>query len=736
MSATFPRPARRRAVCRVRRAGLSVLLGVGMMSPGWGQGTTLSGGEPVPPAAVAVQGATVDAEDAGALPTVTVTAAPAAGAPSPSAFSRRRSASATRLDLTLRETPQSISVVSRAQMDAFGLRDARAVLDTVPGVNVERVETDRTYYSVRGFEVSNFQLDGVGLPFATGDQTGDIDTAVYDRVDVLRGANGLLSSTGNPSATVNFVRKRPTADTRFAGGLTLGSWDQVRLDADWSGALTADRAVRGRFVAAAEDKASYLDRYESSKRVAAATVEVDLSASTLLTAGYALQRNRPSGVGWGALPLIYTNGEPTRYPRSANVGPAWSYWHTDDAQAFADVLHDLGGGWTVKGTVQQRKIGGRARLFYVYGDLDQPTGAGLRSYPSVYRNDEQQWLGDVHAKGPFSLAGRRHEAVVGLSVSRSKSDMASRYDDVGVPVSEDDVLAGRFPLPDFDQPESGFGRFKDWRRTAYGVARFNVHDHLKLIGGLNVTRVSSAGEQYGEPHHYRTTRAQPFAGVVADITPHASVYASVADIFNPQTKTDQQSRLLDPIQGRTVEAGIKAESPDRKLTGSLAVFRVAQDNTAESAGFEDGRTYYRGVDATSKGFEAEVAGQPMAGWRLSAGFTWLRIEGEDGESVRTYVPRRTLRVSSLADVPGVTGLAWGGVLKWQSDISRELSDGVVRQKAYALLDAVLRYQVDKSLAVTAQVHNVTHTRYLNSLLWEQAYVGAPRSVSLNLAWSL
>ena len=93
-------------------------------------------------------------------------------------------------------------------------------------------------------------------------------------------------------------------------------------------------------------------------------------------------------------------------------------------------------------------------------------------------------------------------------------------------------------------------------------------------------------------------------------------------------------------------------------------------------------------------------------------------------------------MSSLADVPGVTGLAWGGVLKWQSDISRELSDGVVRQKAYALLDAVLRYQVDKSLAVTAQVHNVTNTRYLNSLLWEQAYVGAPRSVSLNLAWSL
>lgn len=732
MNAIRARVARRSTVSRIRQTSVPFLLGIGVAWPVWAQGTPPSAGQRIEQHTAADAGG----EGEGALPTVTVTAASPAGAEAPRAFSRRRAASATRLDLTLRETPQSISVVSRAQMDAFGLRDARALLATVPGVNVERVESDRTYYSVRGFEVSNFQLDGVGLPFATGDQTGDIDTAVYERVDVLRGANGLLSSTGNPAATVNFVRKRPTADARIGGGLTVGSWDQVRLDADWSGPLVADRSVRGRLVVAAEDKASYLDRYEDSKRVAAGTIEVDVSASTLLTAGYAVQRNRPQGVMWGALPLVYTNGQPTRYPRSANVGPDWSYWHTDDAQAFAEVRHDLGGGWAVKGTAQHRQIEGRARLLYVYGEVDQATGAGLFSYPSVYHNDERQWLGDVHATGPFALGGRRHEAVAGVSVSRRTADMASRYDDVGLPVSEQDVLEGRFPQPDFDQPVSGFGEFKDWRRTAYGVLRFNVHDRVKLLGGLNVTRVSSAGVQYGEPHRYHATRAQPFAGLVLDVATQASVYASVADIFNPQTKTDQQNRLLDPIKGRTLEAGIKAETADRKLMGSLAVFRVAQDNTAESAGFADGRTFYRGVDATSKGFEAEAAGQPMAGWRLSAGFTWLRIEGEDGEAVRTHVPRRTLRVSSMAEVPGVSGLEWGGLLKWQSAISRELTGGVARQKAYALLDAVLRYQVDKSLAVTAQVHNLTNTRYISSLLWEQGYVGAPRSVSLNLAWSL
>src|SRR5690606_32781951 len=112
---------------------------------------------------------------------------------------------------------------------------------------------------VRGFEVSNFQIDGVGLPFATGDQLGDIDTALFDRVEVLRGANGLMSSTGNPSATVNFVRKRPTAGFQASGGLTLGSWQQRRVDADVAGALNASGSVRGRLVLAAENKDSYLD---------------------------------------------------------------------------------------------------------------------------------------------------------------------------------------------------------------------------------------------------------------------------------------------------------------------------------------------------------------------------------------------------------------------------------------------------------------------------------------------
>ena len=99
---------------------------------------------------------------------------------------------ATRLPLSLRETPQSVSVVTRAQIEDFQLNDVNSLLTTVPGINVQAAETNRVYFSARGFEIQTFQVDGIGVPFAFYVQTGSIDTAPYDHIEVVRGAPGLL----------------------------------------------------------------------------------------------------------------------------------------------------------------------------------------------------------------------------------------------------------------------------------------------------------------------------------------------------------------------------------------------------------------------------------------------------------------------------------------------------------------------------------------------------------------
>ncbi len=123
----------------------------------------------------------------------------------------------TGLDMSLRETPQSVTILNQARIRDFGLTSVNDLLAQVTGVNVEKVETDRTYYNSRGFDITNFQVDGVGLPLIWGIQFGDLDTVLFDRVEVVRGANSMMTGTGNPSATVNYVRKRPT-DTFKASG--------------------------------------------------------------------------------------------------------------------------------------------------------------------------------------------------------------------------------------------------------------------------------------------------------------------------------------------------------------------------------------------------------------------------------------------------------------------------------------------------------------------------------------
>jgi outer membrane receptor for ferric coprogen and ferric-rhodotorulic acid len=667
------------------------------------------------------------------LPAITISARADAATEGTDAYAARSASTATKLNLSPRETPQSISVITQAVIEDFSLANVNDLLSLTTGVNVERVEPDRSYFSVRGFEVSNFQVDGIGLPFATGDQLGDLDTVLYDRVEIVRGANGLITATGNPSATVNFVRKRPTASLQATAALTLGSWNDRRVEADVSGALNSAGSVRGRLIVAGEEKDSWLDHYSMKKTVMGGVIEADVTDSTLLTAGISRQYNLPRGTMWGALPLAYSDGTPTNYDRSASTGTDWTYWANDDTQAFGEITQQLPGDWQAKATLTRRLISSDAELLYVYGSPDPTTGEGLFSYPSKYGHTERQWVGDLHATGPFSLAGRRHELMLGFSGGQSLNHLHSSDDDVGLALTESEMLAGSFPRPAFDQGLSGEGRFRNRQASLYAATRLNLADELKLFAGASLTRTTSTGEQYGEVHDFAKTKTTPYVGVVYDLAPSYSVYASYTGIFNPQTQLDQSGHTLDPIEGRNVELGAKAEWLGGKLTASGAVFKAKQDNTAEYAGFDTdtGRSYYRGVDASSTGFELEVAGQIAKGWELAAGYTQLTLEDAAGTDVRTYVPRRTLRLNTSYRLPMLPALKLGASVKWQSDIS----NGTSRQDAYALLDLMAGYEFNKNLSLTASLRNATDEKYLTSLLWAQSYYGAPRNVLVTLRWT-
>lgn len=661
-------------------------------------------------------------------------------------YTAKTQSTATRLPLSQRETPQSVSIVSRAQIDDFQLNDINALLTTVPGINVQAQETDRVYYSARGFDIQTFQIDGVGLPFAFEVATGSIDTAIYDRIEVVRGAAGLLSSTGNPSAVVNFIRKRPATRLEASASAQGGSFDNMRLDADMSIPLTRDGHVRARGVGVYFDTDSYLNRYRLRRWTAYGIIEADIGSNTILSAGCGHQDHQSHGAMWGALPLYYTDGTRIDLPRSANTGPDWAGWNVIDRQIFGDITHDLGNGWTAKLSAQRRAISEGDKLFYVYGHPDRTTGAGVFSYPGAFKAQTRNLTLDFHVSGKFAAFDREHDVMFGVNRSAQKYDQDSSYnnDAIGMALPLPAVFDGSFPLPDFPSTFTHSLSTHTQRETAYGLVRLALAEPLKLMVGGNYTHAKSEGVSYGSPTNFSRARFLPFIGATFDLTRTVSAYASFATIYNPQTQFDINNRLLKPIAGDNLEVGFKGEWLDGRLNASIAAFQARQRNTAQSAGFDPvlGRTIYAGVDAKSQGIEFEFSGQLATGLQATGGYTVLRVRGEDHNAVRTFVPRNTARLNLIYSPPSLARVKLGASIQYQSRIYLEpgttmpVTNAPIRitQKSYALLDLLARYDLTAHLSASVNLKNATNRKYLGALNFDQGFYGAPRTILGTITW--
>ncbi|MDX1679959.1 MAG: TonB-dependent siderophore receptor [Akkermansiaceae bacterium] len=642
-------------------------------------------------------------------------------------------ATSTGLPLDILETPQSLSILQQEQIEAFGLDTVNDTLHYAPGVQVESVETDRTYYTARGFDITNFQFDGMGVPLVYGNLYGDFDSFMYERVEILRGANGLMTGTGNPSATINFVRKAPTRDFQASLGATYGSWNKGRLQGDFSGPLTEDGRIRGRFVGVLQDQDSYLDRYERSNGLGYGVIEADLGPDTLLTFGHSLEANYADGNLWGALPVAFSDGTPTHYDVSTSTSADWSYWDNETSRTFLRLEHGLNERWKLRAEASYVHLDSDSELFYMYGTPDPSTGLGLFAYPSAFTQETHQWIYDLQVNGTFDWLGREHDLVGGFNYSVSDTVAGSAFGPIGGAISvplED--WTGDFPRPDFGAPTSG----ADWLDKEYGIygaTRLKLTDSLQTVLGARIATFEGRGETYGSS---KTTEYDheviPYLGVVHEITDDLNAYASYTDIFQPQTEIDIAGNRLDAISGQSFETGLKYSLMDGRAYASAALFQIEQNNVAELAGTSGGMNYYTQSEGiTSRGFEAELAGQVTDQLRVSASYTLLDLENADGTRANTYIPKHSLKLLAIYEVPG-TELDLGAAARWQS---RTYGKNV-EQNSFAIFDLMASYPLSENLSASVNLRNVTDEKYWSSLYWAgsfgQGFYGAPRSVDFSL----
>ncbi|MFW1954865.1 TonB-dependent siderophore receptor [Acinetobacter guillouiae] len=652
----------------------------------------------------------------------------------------KKSASAAKLNIPVKETPQTVNVVTRQQLNDFALNSAREALSNTPGITVSSQETERSTYTARGFEISNILTDGVGFPSSSYNYNNtNPDTYFYDRIDVFKGADALTNAFGDPSATIDYIRKRPTQEFQANAGLSYGSWNTQRYEADVSGALNKEGSIRGRLMGYEQTGDSYLDRYSSEKNGFSGIIDADLSDSTLLTVGYSQQQNKPNANNWGALPLLGADGKQLSYERNYNPNPDWAYWDNKSQNAFAELKQKINDKWTAKLSYNYTQTDHNSNLLYYFGYPDQ-SGAGVALTAWGGKENLKSHFADLNLQGSYSLFGREHEATLGYSYLQNK-----QYDQqTSGTINDSNINNNNNKTTDWASwtPQSvTWSAFSDAANytqklnSVYAATRLHLNDDLKLLLGLNYVQAKSEGYNYNKPATYDENKVSPYAGITYNFTPEYTGYLSYTSIFRPQTGAGEDKKPLKPVDGESYEAGIKSSWLDDKLTGTLAVFRTEQSNYPLRN--SDGNILNRTVetsDLRSQGVEVGLAGQLTDHLNLAFGYSQFSLKDlKNGGEARTYNPNQTINLLTTYTIPAIPKLKIGAALQWQD--ATKLYDSTVKstitQDAYALVNLMTSYDLNKHISLQANANNVTDKKYLYSFPDGQAFYGP--SANYNVA---
>ncbi|MCC4635090.1 TonB-dependent siderophore receptor [Xanthomonas dyei] len=691
------------------------------------------------PALAAAQANTSDPVD---LDRMQILAQRSAATESTDAYTASIARSSTKLELSLRDTPQSVVVVTRQQIIDRNLQSLQDVTDTVAGFNSPTWDTERTYITARGFEVDYYRIDGIPT-----DYTGDVqqNMAIYDRVEIVRGANGLTSGAGSPAASIDLLRKHADSDA-FTGrvDLSAGRWDRYRGTVDLQSPLNTAGNVRGRVVTSYEDKQSFRDYYSKQSSLFYGIVDADFSNATSGYIGINKQRNDGRGTTWGGVPAYFRDGSRTNFARSDSFTPRWARGVADTTNAFAGLTHrfDNGAQLHVEYSHQRFEADWKSVLFGYLDYPDRDTGLGLASnfggrYPALSAQNSL----DAYATVPLTLWGREHELVAGATWMhrnvRSWSNAPLQ------PLAAESVYAwtGTMAQPQWSALTKGEDR--DVRQVAaYAAGRFQLSDTLKAILGARITDWKNTDQLVPANSYERRGRTTPYAGLIFDVDDRHSLYASYTGIFKPQNNRDRGGRSLAPLEGNSYEVGAKGEYLGGQLNAALALFRIEQDNLAinDPGQLVPGTTtqaYLAAKGTVSQGVEFQLDGQLSEQWRIAFGFAQFDANDASGVDVNPASPRREATLfTSLQTGP------WrlGGGLSWQSAI-HELMAGPqgttqrLTQGSVVLATAMARYDITQNWSAQLNVRNLFDRRYYANIVYQsQLIYGDPRDVELTLSW--
>jgi iron complex outermembrane receptor protein len=636
------------------------------------------------------------------------------------------------------ETPQSELKIDLEALEDAGALNLNQALDLSASVARQNNFGGLwNSFALRGFVgdenlPSNYLVNGFNAGRGFG---GSRDLSGIESVEVLKGPRAALFGRGEPGGTVNLVTKRPTFDTQGELKLSVGSFDTYRADIDYTTPVSDDVAIR--LVGFYEDAKSFRDTIETTKQGFSPSIAWNINDNSKLI--YELEysdQEVPFDRG-----VLAIDGELGLIPESRFLG------EPGDGPIEADVLghqlefiHDFNDNWSVLlgANYRDTSLEGFATETGFDGVIDGEVNRfrRYRDYDAQY----QVFRGEL--TGHIKLGGLKHRLIMGIDSDRFENDQVvlrvrgDQYINVFNPVY------GAYPLP---TPTSNTDRIEI--QKSLGVF---IQDQISITDKLDI-RVGARFDDYEQTLNNRLSdikskqsesRISPQFGIVYEMLDSISVYAAYGENFRPLSGTDSNGDGFEPNQSTSAEVGVKFTLNDGALFGTVAVFKVEQDNML----VVDDPTAFTSAaigEAQSKGVEIDINGEltdDLTLW-LSYAYVDATIQNSffdanfgfnvDAGSSLLNIPENqvSLQLVKSTELYGKAAKYGGGLVYVGSRNGFFGTD--FKLPSYTTARAFVDVDVTKSFGLRAEVDNLfDETYYTNSFadVWVQP--GTPRSVRL------
>ncbi|MCJ2058753.1 TonB-dependent siderophore receptor [Methylobacterium sp. J-048] len=643
-----------------------------------------------------------------------------------------RSATATRTDTPLRDTPQSVQVVPRdvlVDQQDIRLSDALQNVSSVqPGGTIQgRSDT----FIIRGFQTQTYAIDGVLLNQAGTFSTVTRDLADVERIEVLKGPASVLYGRGDPGGLINIVSRQPTLVPSGDINLQAGSFGFRRVQGSVSSAIEGVDGLAGRLSFAGQSDPTFRnfgDRDNSRTFVAPAFTWNPSPDTRVSFLGEFTRLDTQYDEG-----LVARNGRVPLDNISRYYGEPFSRYNSNANFGLLKIEHDLNENITLR-EVLNAQWGGFDFLATRATGLDKTQTlvtrretAGHSTYASV---DSQT---EMVAK--FDLLGFRHTVFAGIEYTNgyrhSYTTQSTNYPSVS------------FQNPAFGSALVGLQLQGDLKQKNE-LNGLYVQDQIDLGLGLQLlvgVRYDSGTQYYFNrtptsrtiPPDQQLSGTSPRVGLVYRPVEPLTLYASYTTSFKPQIANVLNVTNPPPETGEQYEIGSRLDlTPD--LTLSAAAFRITRNNVAAT---DPNNSLYSVITGQqrSEGVEADLAGQILPGWKVIGGISFLdaRITKDTTFAVG----------NRLVGAPAFSGSIWStyqfqdGFLRgWNvgagiTYVGRRTGDlnNSYTVGGYARLDAAVFYDFNEHARFSINMRNLTDRRYIEQPFNQfNNLPGAPLSV--------